>query len=134
MVRLGITGTVTFENKIKIKNFIHKVKQNLTEDVQIVGLGDKNGADKYIRKYALELGCTYKEANLKHTSQTLYRMMTEGFYNKPYHVRNFFLRNQTFARYIDKLVVFDDSQGVDKKVANILKAASKAHKKTIVVN
>ena len=134
MVRLGITGTVTFENKIKIKNFIHKVKQNLTEDVQIVGLGDKNGADKYIRKYALELGCTYKEANLPHTSPTLYSMMTEGFYNKPYHVRNFFLRNQTFARYIDKLVVFDDSQGVDKKVANILKAASKAHKKTIVVN
>jgi|TARA_R100000084_G_C4648139_1_gene148007 hypothetical protein len=134
MVRLGITGTVTFENKIKIKNFIHKVKQNLTEDVQIVGLGDKNGADKYIRKYALELGCTYKEANLPHTSPTLYSMMTEGFYNKPYHVRNFFLRNQTFARYIDKLVVFDDSQGIDKKVANILKAASKAHKKTIVVN
>ena len=134
MVRLGITGTVTFENKIKIKDFIHKVKQNLTEDVQIVGLGDKNGADKYIRKYALELGCTYKEANLPHTSPTLYSMMTEGFYNKPYHVRNFFLRNQTFARYIDKLVVFDDSQGIDKKVANILKAASKAHKKTIVVN
>lgn len=134
MVRLGITGTVTFENKIKIKNFIHKVKQNLTEDVQIVGLGDKNGADKYIRKYALELGCTYKEANLPHTSPTLYSMMTEGFYNKPYHVRNFFLRNQTFARYIDKLVVFDDSQGIDKKIANILKAASKAHKKTIVVN
>lgn len=134
MVRLGITGTVTFENKIKIKNFIHKVKQNLTEDIQIVGLGDRNGADKYVRKYALELGCTYREANLPHTSPTLYSMMTEGFYNKPYHVRNFFLRNQTFARYIDKLVVFDDSQGIDKKIANILKAASKAHKKTIVVN
>ncbi len=134
MVRLVITGTVTFENKIKIKNFIHKVKQNLTEDIQIVGLGDRNGADKYVRKYALELGCTYREANLPHTSPTLYSMMTEGFYNKPYHVRNFFLRNQTFARYIDKLVVFDDSQGIDKKIANILKAASKAHKKTIVVN
>jgi hypothetical protein len=134
MIRLGITGTVTFENKIKIKKFIHQLKQQLTEDVQIVGLGDKNGADKYVRKYALELGCTYREANLPHTSPTLYSMMTEGFYNKPYHVRNFFLRNQTFARYIDKLVVFDDSQGIDKKIANILKAASKAHKKTIVVN
>ena len=53
MVKLGITGTVTFENKIKIKNLIHKIKQELNEDVIIIGLGDKQGADKYIRKYAV---------------------------------------------------------------------------------
>lgn len=134
MIKVGITGTVTFENKIKIKSLIHKIKQELNEEVVIVGLGDRNGADKYIRKYALELGCQYKEANLPHTPQTLYSMMAEAFYNKPYNVKNFHLRDNTFARYIDRLVVFDNSQGTDRKVANILKAANKHKKKTVVVN
>jgi hypothetical protein len=134
MIKVGITGTITFENKIKIKNLIHKIKQQLSEEVLIVGLGDKLGADKYIRKYALELGCQYKEANLPHTPPTLYSMMTESFYDKPYSPKNYHLRDSTFARYIDRLVVFDNSQGTDRKIANILKAANKHKKKTVVVN
>jgi hypothetical protein len=134
MIKVGITGTVTFENRIKIKSLIHKIKQELNEDVVIVGLGDKNGADKYIRKYALELGCQYKEANLPHTQPTLYSMMAEAFYGKPYNVKNYHLRDNTFARYIDRLIVFDNSQGTDRKVNNIIKAANKHKKKTVVVN
>ena len=134
MVKLGVTGTNTFENKAKIKNMIFKIKQDLKEDVLIVGIGDKNGADKHIRKFALEFGLQYKEANLPHTPPTLYSMMTEGFYNKPYHVRNIFLRNNTFARYIDRLLVFDDQRGEDRKTAYIIQAVNKHHKKVVVVN
>lgn len=112
---------------------IFKIKQELNEDVVIVGIGDKQGADKYVRKFALEMGCTYKEANLPHTPPTLYSMMTESFYDKPYNVKNFFLRNQTYARYIDKLIVFDDSDGLDKKINNIIEAASKSKKKIVVI-
>lgn len=133
MIKLGITGTITFENRSKIKQMIFKIKQELNEDVVIVGIGDKQGADKYVRKFALEMGCTYKEANLPHTPPTLYSMMTESFYDKPYNVKNFFLRNQTYARYIDKLIVFDDSDGLDKKINNIIEAASKSKKKIVVI-
>lgn len=134
MIKVGITGTSTFENKIKIKEFIHRLKQELKDSVVIVGLGDKFGADKYIRKYALELGCQYKEANLPHTPPTLYSMMAEAFYSKPYSARNYHLRDSTFARYVDRLVVFDNSQGTDRKVSNIVKAANKYKKKTVVIN
>ncbi len=133
MVKLGITGTTTFENRTKIKNMIFQIKQ-MKEDVLIVGIGDKQGADKYIRKFALELGCSYQEANLPHTSPTLYSMMNEGFYNKPYNVKNFFLRHNTYTRYIDKLLVFDNTGGVDKKIVNLIKAAKRAKKKVVVVN
>ena len=133
MIKLGITGTITFENRSKIKQMIFKIKQELNEDVVIVGIGDKQGADKYVRKFALEMGCTYKEANLPHTPPTLYSMMTESFYDKPYNVKNYFLRNQTYARYIDKLIVFDDSDGLDKKINNIIEAASKSKKKIVVI-
>lgn len=134
MIKLGITGTTTFENRSKIKQMIFKIKQELNEDVVIVGIGDKQGADRYVRKFALEMGCSYKEANLPHTPPTLYSMMTESFYDKPYNVKNFFLRNQTYARYIDKLIVFDDSGGLDKKINNIIEAASKSKKKIVVIN
>lgn len=134
MIKVGITGTTTFENKIKIKSFIHRIKQELKEEVVIVGVGDKQGADKYVRKYALELGCQYKEANLPHTPPTLYSMMTEAFYDKPYNVKNYHLRDNTFTRYIDRLVIFDNSQGTDRKIGNLVKAANKHRKKTVIIN
>ena len=132
-MKLGITGTTTYENKSKIKNMIFQIKQ-MDEDVLIVGIGDKQGADKYIRKIALEFGCKYQEANLPHTAPTLYSMMNEGFYNKPYNVKNFFLRNNTFTRYIDRLLVFDNTNGADKKTTNLIKAAKRAKKIVVVIN
>lgn len=131
-MRVGISGSTTFENRSKIKEMIYRIKQQ--EDVIIVGIGDKHGADKHVRKYALEFGCDYKEANLPHTSPNLYSLMADSFYNKPYHVRNFFLRNQTFARYIDRLLIFDDTAETEKKVINLIKAANKAKKRVVVIN
>ena len=37
MIKIGITGTTTFENKVKIKKMIFKIKQELGESVLIVG-------------------------------------------------------------------------------------------------
>lgn len=134
MIKLGITGTATFENRRKIKNMIFTIKQQLGDDVVFIGIGDKVGADKHIRKYVLELECSYREANLPHTPQTLYSMMHKNFYSKPYNVKNFFLRNDTFARYIDQLIIFDDSKGTDRKIVNLAKAVNKCKKKIVVIN
>ena len=134
MVKLGVTGSNTFENKVKIKQMIFKIKQELQEDVMLIGIGDKHGADRYIRKFALEFGCNYQEANLPHTPPTLYSMMNESFYNKTYNVKNFFLRNNTYARYIDRLLMFDDTNGTDRKLGNLIKAANKHKKKVVVIN
>jgi|TARA_R110000796_G_scaffold212113_3_gene328256 mRNA-degrading endonuclease HigB of HigAB toxin-antitoxin module len=134
MIKLGITGTTTFENRRKIKNMIFTIKQNLGDEVMFVGIGDKAGADRHIRRYVLELDCKYQEANLPHTPQTLYSIMHKNFYAKPYNVKNFFLRNNTFARYVDKLIVFDDSKGTDRKIVNLSKALNKCKKKIVVVN
>jgi hypothetical protein len=132
MVRIGVTGTNTYENKRKIKDFIFKLS-NVDEEVVVVGIGDKNGADRHVRRYALEMGMTYKEANLPHTTPTLYSMMNEGFYNKPYNVRNFFVRNKVYAKYIDRLVVFDDSSMTENKVVHIINEVARAKKKIVMI-
>jgi mRNA-degrading endonuclease HigB of HigAB toxin-antitoxin module len=133
MLKIGLTGSTTFENRTKIKAFLHRIKKEALDEVTVVGLGDKFGADKYIRKFALEYGLKYQEANLPHTQPTLYSMMAESFYGKPYNVKNFFLRNNTFARYIDKCIVFDETHGQDKKIVNLIKAVNKARKKLVII-
>ena len=130
---LGITGTKTYENKIKIKNFIHKLRENFKGDITIVGLGDQNGADKYVKKYALELGYDYKEMNPPHTNKNLYSLMSESFYEKPYSNKNFFMSSKIFCSYVNKCVVFDDSNTTDKKVNNLIKQLTKVKKKTIIL-
>lgn len=130
---LGITGSKTFEGKSKIKNFIHKLRENFDGDITIVGLGDKNGADKYVKKYALELGYDYKELNPPHTTQNLYSLMSENFYNKPYSAKNLFTNSKIFCSYIDKCVMFDDTNTTDKKVHNLIKQLTRLKKKTIIL-
>ena len=130
---IGITGTKTYENKLKIKTFIHKLKEQTEHSIVIVSLGDRNGADLYIKKYALELGYTYREMNAPHTPKNLYSLMSESYYGKPYNNKSYHLRGQIYCSYIDKCVVFDDSNTTDKKVNNLLKQLKKVRKKAVII-
>jgi len=118
---------------MKIKTFIHKLREQTDSEIVIVSLGDKNGADKYIKKYALEFGYQYQEMNPAHTPKSLYSIMAEGYYNKPYQAKNFYLQAQIFSKYVDSCVIFDDSNTNDKKVANLIEQLTKAKKKTVIV-
>lgn len=131
-MRIGITGTKTYENRVKIKDFLFKLKD--FDEVTIIGLGEKEGADRYIKRFALEFGYEYKEANPPHTPQNLYSMLSEQHYNKPYNARNFFTRNKIYAQYIDKCVLFDDSNCKDSKVVAIVNALTKVRKQTVIIN
>jgi hypothetical protein len=132
-MRIGITGTKTYENKVKIKNFMFQLK-NHDSDIVVIGLGDKDGADKYVKRYALEFGYTYKEANLAHTPQNLFSLLSEQHYNKPYAPKNFFTRNKIYTQYVDKCVVFDNSNTRDLKVTTLVRDFTKARKQVVIVN
>lgn len=132
-MKIGISGSKTFENKIKIKSFIYRLKE-YENDITIVGLGGKDGADRHIRKYALELGYKYVEANPPHTPCNLYSLMAESFYNKPYSPKNFHVRNKIFASFIDKCVLFDDTGGTDKTLANLISQLKKARKNPVIIS
>ena len=55
-MKIGIVGSRRYENKKKIKDFIFKLKQEHGIDTIIVSGGCRDGADRYAKKYALELG------------------------------------------------------------------------------
>ena len=84
-MKVGIIGSRNYENKRKIKEFIFKLR-NTHNNLLIVSGGSKLGADKYAKKYALELECNYLEFNPAHTPKNLYSGLQESYYNKPYNV------------------------------------------------
>ena len=133
-MKVGIVGSRRYENKKKIKDFIFKLKKEYGETTIIVSGGCKQGADKYAKKYALELGLQYEEYPPFHEVHNLYCTMPESRYGKPYSVRNFFARNKIIAGTSDFVVGFIP-EGVEAKgTINTIKYAEKFDKKTIIID
>jgi len=132
-IKLGITGSKLYENKIKIKEFIFNLKNKPDTEFVIVGLGDLHGADKYVKKFALEFGYAYAEHNMPHTNKNLYSVMQESFYGKPYAHKNVFLRDKIFASSVDMCVVFDTNNPMDRKCTNVIKELKKIKRNVVVV-
>lgn len=132
-LKIGITGGRTYENKIQIKKFLYKLKEQTTDDVVIVSLGDGSGADKYVKKYALEFGYQYQECNAEYTNKNLYSILSEAHYGKPYTPRSIHVRDKIFCMYVDKCVVFDNTNMEDIKINNLVKLFTRRKKPLIVL-
>lgn len=127
-MRVGITGSQTYENKRKIRETIFQLKQRFGTNLEIVSGGCRNGADKYARKFALELDCKYKEFNPAHTTRNLYSALHDGYYGKEYNVKYFFQRNKMIVDYVDYLIAFMacDSSGTLYTIKEMQKKGKKA--------
>ena len=133
-MKIAIVGSRRYENKKKIKDFIFKLKEEYGTDTIIVSGGCKQGADRYAKKYALELGLQYEEYPPFHEVHNLYCTLPSSRYGKPYSVKNFFARNKIIAGTSDFVVGFIP-EGVDAKgTINTLSYAKKFNKKRIIID
>jgi len=128
-LKIGITGSNKYENKRKIKEFLFKFKDQPAAEV--VCRGNKDGADKYIKKYALEFGLNYIEVPTAHTSRSLYSQLPEAYFNKPFSIRNYFIQQSIYINQCDKFVIFGTVG--DKIINNLLNAINKIQKNIIIV-
>ena len=133
-IRVGIVGRRKYENRNKIKEFIFKLKTDKGADTIIVSGGCKTGADRYAKKYALELGLQYQEFPPFHETWNIYCPKDKRDYGKPYNVKNFFARNKIIAAYSDYVVAFIP-RGVESKGSmSTINYAKKFGKKHLVIN
>ena len=133
-MKIAIVGSRRYENKKKIKDFIFKIKQQYGENTIIVSGGCKQGADRYAKKYALELGLQYEEYPPFHEVHNLYCALPESRYDKPFSMRNFFARNKILASVSDFIVAFIP-EGVEANgTKNVLEYAKKLNKKRIIIS
>ena len=132
-MKIGIVGSRQYENKRKIKETIFQLKNKFGDDLVIFSGGCLDGADKYAKKYALELGCNYEEVNPSHTPKNLYSYMRENWYGKKYSPKNFYVRNKILAKSVDRLIAFVEDGDNAKGTANTVNYAVEFNKKVIVI-
>jgi len=128
-LRIGITGSNVYENKRKIKEFLFKLKDK--PELEIICRGNKDGADKYIKKYALEFSLNYIEVPVAHTTRSLYSQLPDAYFNKPFSIRNYFIQQNIYIKQCDKFVIFGKDS--DKVMNNLLLAIDKLDKNIILV-
>ena len=103
-------------------------------DTTIISGGCPDGADKYAKKYALELGLQYEELPPAHNQHNLYCRFPEEQYGKPYKVSNFFKRNKQIAIFSDVIVAFIPDKAQASGTRYTLNVGVKLGKKTIIFN
>ena len=133
-MKVAIVGSRRYENKKKIKDFIFKLKQQYGENTTIVSGGCKQGADKYAKKYALELGLQYEEYPPFHEVHNLYCPLPESRYGKPYSIKYFFARNKIIAGTTDYVVGFIPEGIEGRGTMNVIDYAKKMKKKYIIIS
>lgn len=131
VVKVAIIGSRSYENKDKIREMIWTLKNKLPK-VEIVSGGAYHGADKYARKYAIELGVDFVEFNPAHTVKNLYSAMPDEYYGQAYHVSQLFHRNELIAMYCDRMIAFRSS-GKSSGTDHAVKMAEKYNKPYIIV-
>ena len=132
-MKVAIVGSRRYENKRKIKEFIFRLKNEYGTDTVIVRGGCKQGADKYAKKYALELGLQYEEYPPFHEVHNLFCTLPESRYGKPFSVKNFFARNKIIAGTSDFVLGFIPDGVEARGTMNTLQYAEKFDKKTIII-
>ena len=133
-MKVAVVGSRKYSNRRKIKEFIFKLIQKHGKDLTIVSGGCQDGADKYAKKYALELGAQYREYPPFHEVHNLYCALPEACYGKPYNMKYFFVRNKQIAQNSDVVVGFIPEGDDAKGTISTLKYAKKFNKKTMIIS
>ena len=107
-MKVALIGDEKYENRGELKEAIFKLKQKFGEDLTIITRGKKNGVEKWVRKYALEMNLKYIEFNAAHTSRTLYSGMEDEYYDKPYHPTQPLHQYDCIVHNSDKIVYFGE--------------------------
>ena len=133
-MKIAIIGSRTYENTRKVKNLLTELRKKFGEDLIIISGGAKQGADKYVKKYALEFGLNYREFNPAYTPQNLYSAMSEGYYGRPYHVSQFHHRNMLIAKDCDYMIALVSHGSKANGSESAIKQAVKLEKKVVIIS
>ena len=134
MKRVGIVGSREYTNRRKIKEFVYRLKEKFGEDVEIISGGQKQGADGYAKKFALEFDMKYVEFPPRHYTYNQHCILDESHYGKRYYPKNFFDRNKQIVEYSDYIVAFMIKDKQTSGTMNTIETAQKMNKKVIILN
>ena len=127
-IKIGIVGSRAYTHRNKVKELIFEIKTKYGNEVEIVSGGQKDGADGYAKKFALEFNMKYVEFPPSHYSWNMHCKLPATKYNKPYYVSNYFKRNKQIAEYSDIIVAFIPDGVESRGTMNTVEYAKKGKK------
>lgn len=134
MKRVGIVGSRGYTNRIKIRDFVFKLKHQFGDKVEIVSGGQPKGADGYAKKYALEFDMKYVEFPPRHYQYNQHCILDESHYGKRYFPQNFIDRNKQIVEYSDYIAAFMNKNNYTSGTLSTIGYANEAKKKVIIIH
>jgi hypothetical protein len=133
-MKVAIIGSRKYENKRRVQEFIYKLKEKWGDELEIVSGGQKDGADGYAKKYALEFDLKYSEFPPAHYQYNQHCVLESYKYGKPYAVWHYHSRNKDLIEYSDVVVAFIPKGITSKGTNSALNEAVKNEKKYVIIN
>ena len=133
-VKIGIVGSRKYTDKKKVKDLLFEIKEKYGSEVEIVSGGQKDGADGYVKKFALEFDMKYVEFPPRHYTYNQHCILDRSDYGKSYHVVNFFDRNKQIAEYSDYIVAFIPEGYNSNGTLDTIGHAEKLNKKIVILD
>ena len=132
--RIVITGSLRWEDRIKIKDLIFNLKTKLKDDLQIISGGLKVGVDSYVKKFCMEFAVNFAEFPPYDSIWTQYCEEPAWKFNKLHKKRFIFMRNDNMIKNADALIIFKLSEDNSVVLDDLIKKANKKNKKIVIRN
>ena len=131
-MKIGVVGNSFYERRRKIKEFIFKLKQK--GNIEIVGGGNRLGADRYIKKFTLEFDLPYSEFPPKHFSYNQFCVLDSFNYGRKFNKWYYDERHKQIVKYCDKIVVFQEKHNHPEQTKCIIDESNKLNKGLVVID
>ena len=132
---IGLIGSKKFENKRFIQDFIFELKKyNKNNDIEISTSGRRDGAEKYIRKYALDFDFLFREYNPTNTPYTLYSALPKGSYLRIDQKNPELHRDKKLSEHIDILYIFKYKDETLDEFNHVIQCMSTLNKPYEIIN
>ena len=133
-MKVAIVGSRKYTNKKRIQEFIFKLREKYSDELEIVSGGQKAGADGYAKKYALEFDTKYSEFPPAHYSHNIHCVLPKYRYGKAFYNSNYHKRNAQIAEHCDVMVAFIPKGLNSKGTESALNEAKEKQKKYVIIN
>ena len=133
-MKVAIVGSRQYTNKRRIQEFVFKLKKKYNDKLEIVSGGQKDGADGYAKKYALEFDIKYSEFPPVHYIYNQHCVLESYKYGRPYASWHYHDRNKKIVEYSDAVVAFIPKNIESKGTESTLKEAVKKQKKYCIIS
>ncbi len=108
------------------------MKDELSIPLEIISLGRKFGADKYIKKFTLGFDMKYLEIIPYHERWNQYCVDEPYMFGRKFSPRYYFMAYKKFIDYCDRIILFDTDLFDDIVVNSVKKIIKKCNKEYMI--